>query len=114
MLTEHVVGQMLQHGEMGPEGSILKLFYSEIAQRFTGLATRVRGAASVIDAGPRGYFSTGPRSWFMDHIGSWVWTIAAGSNEIQRNIISERILGLPREPTGEQLARAGLNPTAAP
>jgi alkylation response protein AidB-like acyl-CoA dehydrogenase len=111
MLTEQVVGQMLNHGEMGPEGSILKLFYSEIAQRFTGLATRVRGAASAVDPGPRGYFSTGPRSWFMDHIGSWVWTIAAGSNEIQRNIISERILGLPREPSGEQLERAGLNPT---
>jgi alkylation response protein AidB-like acyl-CoA dehydrogenase len=113
ILTEQVVNQLMKHGEMGPEGSILKLFYSEIAQRFTGLATRIRGSGSAVDSGARGYFSAGPRNWFLDHIGSWVWTIAAGSNEIQRNIISERILGLPREPTGEQLATAGLNPTGA-
>ena len=36
--------------------------------------------------------------WMIDHLKSWNWTIAAGSSEVQRTIIGERILGLPREP----------------
>ena len=38
-------------------------------------------------------------SWVLDFIGSWEWTIPGGSSEIQRTIIAERGLGLPREPS---------------
>jgi hypothetical protein len=37
-------------------------------------------------------------AWVLDFIGSWEWTIPGGSSEIQRTIIGERGLGLPREP----------------
>jgi hypothetical protein len=37
-------------------------------------------------------------SWALDFIGSWEWTIPGGASEIQRTIIGERGLGLPREP----------------
>ncbi|MET0920565.1 MAG: acyl-CoA dehydrogenase family protein [Acidimicrobiia bacterium] len=98
MLAEQVVGKLIRHGEMGPEGSILKLFYSEMSQRLSELATRVRGvrAAVLPDSGAGEWGRAGGS--LNDHLGSWVWTIAAGSNEIQRNIIGERVLGLPREP----------------
>ena len=36
--------------------------------------------------------------WVLDFIGSWEWTIPGGASEIQRTIIGERGLGLPREP----------------
>jgi alkylation response protein AidB-like acyl-CoA dehydrogenase len=98
VLAERVVGLTLRHGEMGPESSIIKLFYSEALQMLTELGMRIRGVPADVepDAARLGYVSG---HWMMDHVGSWTWTIAAGSNEIQRNIIAERVLGLPREPS---------------
>ena len=43
-----------------------------------------------------GYSSSG--FWMLDYLGSWSWTIGGGTNEIQRTVIGERVLGLPREP----------------
>jgi len=36
--------------------------------------------------------------WMLDYIDSFGWVIAGGTNEIQRSLIGERVLGLPREP----------------
>ncbi|HEX4218748.1 MAG TPA: acyl-CoA dehydrogenase family protein [Acidimicrobiales bacterium] len=94
-LAEQVVGLTLRHGEMGPEGSIIKLFFSEALQQLTELAIRVRGVASNLETGQDGLERS--TDWMIEHIASWMWTISAGSNEIQRNIIAERVLGLPRE-----------------
>jgi alkylation response protein AidB-like acyl-CoA dehydrogenase len=98
MLADKIIGGLLRHGEMGPEGSILKLFYSETLQKLTGLAARIRGVAADVDPEVEGFGGYTSGNWLIDHIASWTWTIAAGSNEIQRNIIGERVLGLPREP----------------
>ena len=94
VLAERVVGLTLRHGEMGPEGSIIKLYFSEALQKLTELAMRVRGVASGV---VQDHGDVDGKDWLIEHIGSWVWTISAGSNEIQRNIIAERVLGLPRE-----------------
>jgi alkylation response protein AidB-like acyl-CoA dehydrogenase len=95
-LAEQVVGLTLRHGEMGPEGSIIKLFFSEALQKLTELAIRVRGVASNLETGQDEFEES--TDWMIEHIAAWMWTISAGSNEIQRNIIAERVLGLPREP----------------
>lgn len=96
-LAGAVVSGVSRHGEIGPEGSVLKLFYSETLQKLTGLASRIRGVAADLDRenlADTGWISG---DWMVDHVKSWTQTIAAGSNEIQRNIISERVLALPRE-----------------
>ncbi|HEY3258764.1 MAG TPA: acyl-CoA dehydrogenase, partial [Pseudonocardiaceae bacterium] len=67
-------------------------------QQLTGLAVRISGMASMIDEYREFATSWTSGKWMIDHLKSWNWTIAAGSNEIQRNIIGERVLGLPREP----------------
>lgn len=86
-------------GAIGPaDPSIVKLFYSELLQRMTDFGTEVSGpAAHTVLSKP---MSSGWESgaWALDFIGSWEWTIPGGASEIQRTIIGERGLGLPREP----------------
>lgn len=89
--------QLLTQGGVGPEASVLKLFYSELLQRLTGFAVKVGGVDELRWA-PEPYGSGWHSlSWTRDYVGSWAWTIAGGTNEIQRSLIAERALKLPRD-----------------
>jgi alkylation response protein AidB-like acyl-CoA dehydrogenase len=83
--------------EPGPEGSALKLYWSEMSQRLHATAMEVLGDEAVLWRGAVGLAGDGEwqRSWLYYLSAS----IFAGTNEIQRTIISERVLGLPREPS---------------
>ena len=95
----------LTHDQLaGPEQSIGKLYWASWHQRLGELAMRVRGAASMVadaadgaHAGEAGLDYPLDR-WQRTFLYSRAHTIYGGSNEIQRNIIGERVLGLPREP----------------
>lgn len=80
------------------DASIVKLFYSELLQRLTDFGADIGGVAAHTRL--RKPMSSGWESgaWMLDFIGSWEWTIPGGTSEIQRTIIAERGLGLPREP----------------
>jgi alkylation response protein AidB-like acyl-CoA dehydrogenase len=86
---------MLQRtGVPGPEGSILKIFWSELEQRLKDTAIEILGPFGLI---PRGE----PRTvdggfWNYELLWSRSATIYAGTSEVQRNIIAQRVLGLPR------------------
>jgi alkylation response protein AidB-like acyl-CoA dehydrogenase len=87
-------------GRAGPaDASIVKLAYSELLQRMTGFAADVTGldAHTRLDKPLSSGWESG--AWVLDYVTSWEWTIPGGSSEIQRTIIGERGLGLPREPT---------------
>ncbi|GAA5060274.1 acyl-CoA dehydrogenase family protein [Nocardia callitridis] len=80
------------------DASIVKLYYSELLQRITDFGTEVAGLAAHTELSKP--LSSGWESgaWMLDFLGSWEWTIPGGSSEIQRTLIGERGLGLPREP----------------
>lgn len=80
--------------EPGAASSISKLYWSQWFQRFGEVAMAVRGAAATVSADPHADFD-GDQQTFL--FGRAV-TIFAGSSQIQRNILGESILGLPREP----------------
>ena len=79
-------------GIPGPEGSILKLQWSEANQRLTGLALDILGP----DAGLAGARAPYAGWWAQQQLRSRGNTIEAGTSEILRSIVAERVLGLPR------------------
>jgi alkylation response protein AidB-like acyl-CoA dehydrogenase len=88
----------------GPESSVAKLYYSELDKRIQELVLEILGPfgqladgqpADLAMEGERGYGEAG--SWVYSFVWSRAGTIYAGSNEIQKNIIGERVLGLPKE-----------------
>ena len=78
----------------GPEGSILKLFGSELALRIADFSSTLLGAYATVDA-PTEVVPDAAR-WHHRVLGARQYTIAGGTSEIQRNIIGERVLGLPK------------------
>jgi alkylation response protein AidB-like acyl-CoA dehydrogenase len=99
--------QFLKGHQPGPDGAISKLYWSEYHKIVTELALDILGAQAMTPTGRR------PSTAFQtDDAGapnsSWSWvgtffnaragTIYAGSSQIQRNIIGEMVLGLPKEP----------------
>ena len=78
-----------EHGQQpGPEGSILRLSCSELEQAILRLGLEIFGPKALSR-------STFPR-WTHRYFHSFAETIAGGTSEIQRNVIGERLLGLPR------------------
>ncbi|ABM15728.1 acyl-CoA dehydrogenase domain protein [Mycolicibacterium vanbaalenii PYR-1] len=91
--------QIVERGATGPaDASVVKLYYSELLQRLTDFAVEIGGpeAHTVLAKPMSSGWESG--SWVLDFVGSWEWTIPGGASEIQRTIIAERGLGLPREP----------------
>ncbi len=85
---------MLKTGMPGPEGSVAKLFWSETNQRLTKAALEIEGASALLAEGSDRAVAGG--RWQTAQLRSRGNTIEAGTSEILRNIIAERVLGLPK------------------
>ncbi len=99
--------QFLAGHHPGPDGAIFKLYWSEYHQLVTELAMDIMGAAGLCPTGrrPSSSFQTDDAgapnstwSWTGTFLNARAGTIYAGSSQIQRNIIGEMVLGLPKEP----------------
>ncbi|WP_419929320.1 acyl-CoA dehydrogenase family protein [Candidatus Poriferisocius sp.] len=94
-LTKRVVSQAQRTGMPGPGGSVFKLYYADVKKRMADLAHRMLEREALVFA------ESGDEQTGGDMVAGRLYvlslSIAAGTSEIQRNIIGERILGLPKE-----------------
>ena len=107
-LGYRILTSVVTNGRPGPESSVAKLYWSEYHTTVTNLALDIMGVQALIPVGrqPLRSFRTDEPGVPVDSTASWqgAWgnaiagTIYAGSSEVQRNILAESVLGLPREP----------------
>jgi len=101
-LTNIRAGQMRRVGTPGPEGSVAKLNFAELNQSISELCVDLMGAEGQLYTdydSPRresvGFYTGDPRYFFLR---SRANSIEGGTSEVLRNILGERVLGLPGEP----------------
>jgi alkylation response protein AidB-like acyl-CoA dehydrogenase len=104
-LTSFLAGK-----QPGPEASISKVYWSEYHQQSTELAMDLLGLDGLVPTGrpPASAFQTDDpgapndsASWTGTFLNARAGTIYAGTSQIQRNIIGEMVLGLPKEPRAD-------------
>jgi alkylation response protein AidB-like acyl-CoA dehydrogenase len=88
--TFWTVTRLMDGGTTGPEASLVKIFWSELDVRLHETALRLLGSrAELVDGDD-------PAAWMKGWQFALSGPIYAGTNEIQRNVVAERVLGLPR------------------
>jgi alkylation response protein AidB-like acyl-CoA dehydrogenase len=93
-LTKRNVSQAARTGVPGPGGSVFKLHYADVHKRMTALAHKILGRRTLAMEDLGALSNT---DFVGDRVYSLTLSIAAGTSQIQRNIVGERILGLPKE-----------------
>jgi alkylation response protein AidB-like acyl-CoA dehydrogenase len=94
LLAYRQVSAQMRIGRPGPEGSCLKLAWSESDQRLKALALELVGPYGAL-AADESRAPDGGR-WQHEFLWSRAASLYAGTSEVQRNVIAERVLGLPR------------------
>lgn len=88
-MTYRNISQVVRTGQPGPEASVIRLFTSELGQRLERMALLLAGD-DILD------FRYGDDNLVADYLRGFAATIAGGTAQIQRDIIGERLLGLPK------------------
>jgi alkylation response protein AidB-like acyl-CoA dehydrogenase len=84
LISDRAISAELHGRAMGPEGSIAKLVWSETEQHLTEVASDVLGPDALSG------------QWARDRVYSRALTIAGGTTQVNKNILAQRILGMPR------------------
>ena len=92
-LTNRRAADLARSGTPGPEGSLGKILWTENMRMMSDVVSSILGPRLIADTGEWGTYG-----WGEHLLGAPGYRIAGGSDEVQRNILGERVLGLPKEP----------------
>ena len=93
--VQRTLTRLAKGGTLGPEASLTKLYWSEMETRLDELAVDVLGPRGELAKGSPDAERNG--GWYDDYLYARASMIDAGTSEVQKNIIAQRVLGLPRE-----------------
>ncbi len=100
-VCRHLLNQMidgiLRGEDVSGTSSIIKVFYTEVLHGLMQEMTALEGVAGQLDRPVLACSGWETGFWMNDYLHAFGWLIGGGTNEIQRNVIGERMLGLPRE-----------------
>ena len=100
LLRLRLLSAALAGREPGTEASVRKALADDHGQEVMELAHRLAGTAGMLrDRGPGGVGGADGAAWYYGLLYSQALTIGGGTSAVQRNIIAERVLGLPKDPT---------------
>lgn len=95
LIRMRTVSARIRGEQPGPEASISKVLADEHGQEIMGLAKDLGGSAAMLaESGPLG---GEPGVWSLGYLFARALTIGGGTGEVQRNILAERVLGLPHD-----------------
>jgi len=97
-LADRYLLKRISGEERAGDASVVKLYYAQTLREFVRLGKHIAGLPGQYNRGFMRGATQETGHWMMDFMNSYNWSIAGGSNEIQRNILAERMLGMPREP----------------
>lgn len=103
-VADQYLMKRISGSEQPGDASIVKLVYATTLREFAALGVQIGGLESQLAPGFVRGATQETGHWPLDFMNSYNWSIAGGSNEIQRNIIAERMLNMPREPKSWQWA----------
>ncbi len=94
--NQRTLTRLARGEEIGPESSLVKLFWADMSQKLSDTAVAVLGPDALLLAGDDHAVDRG--RWTLALLAARANSIMGGTSEIQRSIIGEQLLGLPREP----------------